>query len=287
MPIHPTAIIAETAKIAEDCDIGAYVIVEDDVEIGSGTRVWPHAFIGARTKIGQNNQIHPGAVIGHWPQDVKYNEDSKSGTIIGDGNIFREHSSVHRATTEGANTIVGNDGFYMAHSHIAHDCVVGDGVILVNGVGLAGHCEIGDKVIFSGFTGIHQFGRVGRLSMFVALSATNKDLPPFMIFGGRPAVCQGINKVGLRRAGIGRETRAQIMEAHKILYRQGLPVSDALAKIEETLDAPEVQEIVDFVRGSKRGICLGVADSDGQDTMRVYRKRTAGESEEAPQEASE
>lgn len=268
--IHPTAILGEHVDIGEGTEVGPYAIIEANVKLGRDNRIYPHAFIGSGTRMGDRNVIHPNACIGHLPQDLKFDPKTESFTRIGNGNVFREHSTVHRATKPGGETVIGDNGLFMANSHIAHDCVIGNNVVLVNNAGITGHCVIGDNVIMSGHTGLHQFCRVGRLAMVSALSVTNKDLPPFMIFGGRPAVCQGLNLVGLRRAGVGPEARRALRQAFKILYREAIPVSDALAKIERELTGPEVKELVDFVRASKRGISLGVADVE--DSLRVRKK---------------
>lgn len=271
--IHPTAVIAPSARIGADCEVGPYAIIEEDVTLGARNKIYAHAYIGRYTSLGDDNTVHPFAVIGHLPQDLKFDPKTETSTRIGNGNCFREHSSVHRATKAGAATIIGDNGLFMANSHIAHDCVVGSGVVLVNNASITGHCELGDKVIMSGMTGIHQFCRIGRLAMVSALSAANKDLPPFFIYGGRPTVATGINLVGLKRNGVSRESRAELTRAYRILYRAGLPIDEALARISSELGAPEVLELVAFVRASKRGIVYGYSDTE--DTLRAKRKTGA------------
>lgn len=268
--IHPTAIIGDGAIIGEGTEVGAYAIIEAGVRLGKNNHVWPHAFIGKGTTMGDGNHVHPGASIGHLPQDLKFDPKTETFTKIGNRNAFREHCSVHRATKPGQSTIIGDDGLFMANSHVAHDCVIGNRVVMVNNSAFPGHCEIGDGVIMSGFTGIHQFCRIGRMSMVSAMSVTNKDLPPFMIFGGRPAVSQGLNAVGLRRAGVGPEARKALKAAYKLLYRSALPVTEAIARIEQELSGPEITELVAFVKASKRGICLGAGDVE--ETLRVRKK---------------
>ena len=281
--IHPTAIIADSAQIGEGTEIGAYAIVEENVILGKNNKLWPQAYIASNTVMGDGNEVHPGALIGHLPQDLKFDPATKSGTKIGHRNVFREHCSVHRATKDGTNTIIGDDCLFMGNSHVAHDCLVGNKVILVNNASLTGHTEMGDGAIMSGMTGIHQFCRIGRLAMMSALSATNKDLPPFMTFGGRPASCLGLNLVGMRRAGIDREQRNEIKQAHRWIYREGLTLPEALEKIEAELHCDEVKELVAFIRSSKRGICLGAGESE--DTLRARKKpglaRPQAEKEEA------
>ena len=268
--IHPTAVVATSAILGPETEVGPYAIIEEDVVLGERNKIWPHAFIARGTIMGDENQVHPGATLGHIPQDLKFRPGTKSGTRIGHRNVFREHSSVHRATQEGAFTIIGDDCLLMVNSHVAHDCLVGNNVILVNNANLTGHTEMGDGAIMSAMTGIHQFCRIGRLAMMSALSATNKDLPPFMTFGGRPAVCLGVNLVGMRRAGIEREQRSEVKAAYKIIYREALPLNEALERIEAELSSNEVKEIVKFIRSSKRGICLGAGDTE--DTLRARKK---------------
>lgn len=274
--IHPTAIVAPDARIGAGTEVGPYAIIEAGAVLGANNKIWAHAFIGRGTTMGDGNQVHPHAVIGHEPQDLKFDPATATFTRIGDGNTFREHSSVHRATKAGGATVIGSGCLLMANAHVAHDCQVGDKVIMVNNASITGHCEVGDGVIMSGMTGIHQFCRIGRLVMFSALSATNKDLPPFMVFGGRPAVAQGLNLVGLRRNGVGPDARKQLKQAYRLLYREGLPITEALEAISalsRQTGVDELRELVDFVGQSKRGINLGV--EDGGDTLRPIKKKGA------------
>ena len=264
--IHPTALIGEGVELGEGTTVGAYAVIEDGVKLGKGNRIWTRAFVGKGTTLGDENEVHMGAVIGHLPQDVSFDPATETFTWIGIRNVFREYSQVHRATQPGTATTIGDDNLFMALSHVAHDCKVGNRVILVNQASLPGHCEVGDRVIMSGFTGIHQFCRIGRLAMVSALSVSNKDLPPFFIFGGRPARAEGVNVVGLRRAGLGAEARQQLRDAFRLLYRSELTIPEAVEKIEQECSGPEVAELIAFVRASKRGIALGAtvaADSLG------------------------
>jgi len=264
--VHPTAIVGADVEIGEGTTVGPYAVIEDGVKLGKGNRIWTRAFIGSGTTMGDENEVHMGAVIGHLPQDVSFDPATPTFTRIGNKNVFREYSQVHRATKEGAATVVGDENLLMALSHIAHDCVVGNRVILVNQASLPGHCEVGDRVLMSGFTGIHQFCRIGRLAMVSALSVSNKDLPPFFIFGGRPARAESVNVVGLRRAGLGAEARQQLRKAFSLLYRSELTIPEATDRIEQECSGPEVEELVAFIRASKRGIALGstvAADSLG------------------------
>jgi UDP-N-acetylglucosamine acyltransferase len=216
--------------------------------------------------MGDDNQVHPGAIIGHAPQDLSFDEATETFTKIGSRNAFRDHSTVHRATKEGEATTIGDDNLVMALSHIAHDCVVGNNVILVNNVCLAGHCVVQDRAILSGYVGLHQFVRVGRLALVVAHSGANKDMPPFFIYSGRPVAASGINKIGMRRAGISRESQKEVKEAYKILYRtEGLTIPAALEEIEAKTGCDEVKQLVEFIRNSKRGIPFGSKHVGGTD----------------------
>lgn len=255
--VHPTAIVGAGVTLGDGCRVGAYAVIEDGVTLGRDNVIWPQAFVGRGTTLGNGNQVHPGAIVGHLPQDVSFDPQTETFTRIGDRNTFREHSQVHRATQPGAATVVGDDNLLMACSHIAHDCVVGNNVILVNQASLPGHCEVGDRVIMSGFTGIHQFCRIGRLALVSALSVSNKDLPPFFIYGGRPARAEQVNAIGLRRAGLEPAVRAEIKEAFRILYRSRLTVPEATDRIAAELGSDEAKELVAFIRASKRGVVPG------------------------------
>ena len=253
MKQHPTAIIDPKAEIDDDVVIGPYVIISGEVHIASGTEVMAHAHISGHTEIGRDNRIHMGAVVGHIPQHLGY-KSCLSYTRIGERNIIREYVTIHRSWKEGQATVIGDDNCFMAMSHVAHDCVVGNQVILANGVLLGGHVEIHDGAFLSGNAVFHQFVRVGRLAMVSGLGGIGKDVPPYCIAAGRTQV-SGVNVVGLRRAGLSREVRAEIQKAFKILYRSGLTTSHALEEIEEMNPCQEVRHFVDFIRNSKRGIC--------------------------------
>jgi len=198
-----------------------------------------------------------GAIIGHVPQDVAF-KDTKTFTRIGDRNIIREYVTVHRGTKENSATEIGNDNFFMAYSHIAHNCRVGNRVTLVNNASLTGYCEVGDGAFLSGFVGLHQFSKIGTLAIISALTAVNKDIPPFMMAGGRPAVVQGLNMVGMRRAGISPQVRSKIKEAYKLLYKSGLNTAQALKEIKQKLKSPEIKILTDFIESSDRGIAAGL-----------------------------
>lgn len=255
--VHPTAVIGEGVVLGPGTRVGAYAVIEDGVVLGANNVVWPHAFIGRGTTMGDQNQVHMGAVVGHAPQDLSYDPTIETFTRIGHRNAFREHCQIHRATQPGQATEIGDDNLFMALSHVAHDCRIGNRVVLVNQASLPGHCEVGDRVIMSGFTGIHQFCRIGRLAMVSALSVSNKDLPPFFTYGGRPARAQSLNVVGLRRAGVASDVRRELKRAYRLLYRSGLTVPEALPRLEAECTSPEARELIAFVRASKRGIAAG------------------------------
>lgn len=256
MSIHPTAIIGKDVTIGKNTEIGPYVIIEDGVQIGSGNRILARTHICAGTTIGNDNEIHMGAIVGNSPQDIAY-KGAPTQTKIGNGNIIREYVTIHRGTKEGTATVIGNGNFLMANVHVAHNCQIGNQVILVNGASLAGYCTVENQAFLSGMTVFHQFTNIGRLAMVSAFSAINKDIPPFMMCGGRGAVVHGPNVVGLRRAGITPEVRDEIKRAYKLLYRSKLNTSNALSEIEKCCSSPEVKHLVEFIRNSKRGIAGG------------------------------
>ncbi len=279
--IHPTAIVGKKSKLGNENKIGAHVIIEDGVTLGSGNKILANAYICSGTEIGDDNEIHMGAVIGHAPQDVAY-KGARTFTKIGSGNIIREYVTIHRGTTEGTATVIGNKNFLMANAHVAHNCVIGNSVIMVNMASLTGHCIVEDQAFLSGMTGFHQFTRIGRLAMVSALSAFNKDIPPFMIAGGRPGVVQGINVVGMRRAGIPQEIRSEIKEAYRLLYRSGFNVEHALKEIEKNFKSKEIAHLIRFIRESKRGICTGQGETS--ETLLPKKRAVFAEDEETETE---
>lgn len=256
--IHSTAIIGKNVEIGVGNTIGPFVVIEDGVKIGSHNKVLAGAYLARGTEIGNYNVIHMRAVIGHEPQDLTY-KDEATFAKIGNHNQIREFVTIHRGTKEGTATVLGDSNFLMAYCHIAHNCHLGNHIIMVNQASLTGHCIVEDRAFLSGMTGFHQFTRIGTLAMVSALSAINKDIPPYVICGGRPAVAQGINVVGMRRAGIGLEVRTAIKEAYRLLYRSGKNVSQALKIIKQKLKSKEVAHMVEFIEASKRGILDGAA----------------------------
>jgi len=251
--IHPSAIIGKNVTLGTGNEIGPNVMIASGVKMGSNNKILHGVTLCHGTEIGDDNVIHMHAVIGHEPQDLKF-KNEPAFTRIGNKNVIREFVSIHRGTEPGTATVIGNENYIMAYCHIAHNCVVGNNIIMVNQASLTGHCIVEDRAFLSGMTGFHQFSRIGTLAMVSALSAFNKDIPPYIMCGGRPGVAQGLNVVGMRRAGIKPETRAEIKQAFKILYRSGLSVKNAVEKIKFECKSPEVKHFVEFIENSKRGI---------------------------------
>lgn len=253
MTIHRTAIIADGAQIDETADIGPYAVIGPNVKIGRGTKIGAHAVIDGITTIGEDCRIFAGASIGLEPQDLSY-KDEPTGVIIGDRVTVREYATIHRASKEGF-TVVGDDAFLMNYVHIAHNCKIGRSVIMANSTMLAGHGVVGDGAVFAGAIIVHQFVRIGRLCMISGLSGVRVDLPPFATTSGRRPRVRGINIVGMRRAKMAADVRSAIKEAYRLLYRTELNVTQALEHIEKEIHPhPEILEILEFYRTSKRGV---------------------------------
>ncbi len=256
MTIHKTAIIDDGAQIDPSAEIGPYAVVGPNVKIGARTKVGAHCVIDGHTTIGSDCNIYAGASIGLDPQDLRY-KGEPTGVIIGDRVVIREYVTIHRATAEGFTTI-GDDCFFMNYVHIAHNCKVGRGVILANSVMMAGYVQIGDFTVMSGMNIFHQFVRVGRMVMVSGFVGARNDIPPFCMVDERHDRVRGINSIGMRRQGLSAKTRAAIKECYRLLYRSGLNNSQALARIEEEIEpCPEVQELVEFFKTSKRGVVGG------------------------------
>ncbi len=256
--IHPSALIGRNVEIGVGTTLGPHVIIEDDVKIGAHNKILAGVYLSSGTEIGNYNEIHMYAVLGHAPQDVAY-QGAKTFTRIGNHNIIREFVTIHRGTKEGTSTVIGDHNFIMAYCHIAHNCQLANKIIMVNQSSLTGYCTVEDGAFLSGITGFHQFSRIGRLAMVSALSACNKDIPPFITCGGRPGVAVGINSVGMKRAGISQAERAEVKEAYKFLYRSGLNTTQALEAMRKNLSSPSVQHLMAFIEASKRGILDGAS----------------------------
>jgi UDP-N-acetylglucosamine acyltransferase len=251
--IHPSAVISPEVELAHDVEVGALAVLDGKITLGPGCVIRPGAYLFGAIRMGRGNVVYSGAVLGEQPQHLKYKGEPTS-VEIGDNNVFREHVTVHRGTTHSMKTVIGNDNFLMAGAHVAHDCVIGNRCILTNGSLIAGHCVLEDNVIISGNSAVHQFCKVGRLALLSGCSASTKDIPPFVIQQGIDCV-SGLNLIGMKRAGLTSEQINAVRQAFRILYRDGLVLPAALAKLEHDLGAVDVvQEILRFLRGCSRGI---------------------------------
>lgn len=252
--IHSTAIISPDTKIGSDVLIGAYSVIEENTVIGDGCEIGHHVVIASGARLGTGVRVFSGAVIGNPPQDLKYKGEPTTAEI-GDMTVIRECVTINRGTTATRQTKIGKNCMLMAYSHVAHDCVLGDGVILANSVGLAGHVTIQDHVIIGGLTGVHQFVTLGTHAMIGALFRVSKDVPPYVLAGGQPLSYEGLNLIGLRRRGFNPNAIQTIADTYNLIYRSKLNVSQALQKL-TLMDGKteEVEKIIDFIQKSKRGI---------------------------------
>jgi UDP-N-acetylglucosamine acyltransferase len=251
--IHPTAILSPEAELGPDVEIGPYTVLEGAVRLGPGCTIRAHAHLIGPLTMGQNNQVFTGAVIGERPQHLKYGGEA-TGVEIGDNNIFRENVTIHRGTTYSWKTRIGCNNFFMAGSHVAHDCIVGSHCILANGALLGGHCCLADQVYVSGNAAAHQFVRLGRLALLSGSSGTTKDIPPFVVQQDINRVV-GVNLVGMRRSGMTNAQIEAVRRAFQIIFHEGHTLPTALHLVEQQLGAvDQVAEMVAFIRESKRGI---------------------------------
>lgn len=253
MSVSELAVVSKKARFDRSVDIGPFAIVEDDVEIAAGVKIYPHAYIGKGTSIGEGSIIHMGAVVGHEPQDLAF-ADKKSFLKVGKRTVIREYATIHRGTAEGSSTLIGDDCYIMAVAHVGHNCHIGNNVILANCVLLAGHVSVGDGTFISGNVVVHQFCRIGALAMIGGFTGINKDVPPFMLARG-PSVIRGVNLVGLRRAKISRDVIKNIAEAYKFIFTSDLNTAQAIEQIGKLSPSKELDNLVEFIKTSKRGIC--------------------------------
>jgi UDP-N-acetylglucosamine acyltransferase len=256
MKIHPTAIVSPKAKLYEDIDIGPFSIIEDNAIIGKSCKIGISCVIQGHVTIGDNCRIFTGAVIGSAPQDLKY-KGEESSVEIGNNNIIREYVTINRGTSEGGGvTRIGNNNLIMAYSHITHDCIVNNDCIIANCGTLAGHVTIEDKAVVGGLVAIHQFVKVGSLSIIGGCSKVVQDIPPYSTCDGHPTKVFGLNLLGLRRAKIPKENIDYLKHAFRLLFREGLTISHALESIDKEIPITrELEHLIDFIRHSKRGIC--------------------------------
>lgn len=252
--IHPTALIDDSARIGNNVSIGPYTIVGPDVEIGDHCVIGPHVVLRGPTVLGQHNRIFQFASVGEDCQDKKYNGEP-TRLIIGDHNVIREGVTIHRGTVQDQGiTQIGNHNLLMAYVHVAHDCVVGDHTILANNTTLAGHVHVGDWAILGGFTGVHQFCKIGAHAFTAVNSVVVQDIPPYIMAQGHNAVPRTINSEGLKRRGFTVEQILAIKRAFKLLYRQGLTVAEAVEQMRELNADAELTPFIDFIVSSQRGI---------------------------------
>ena len=254
--IHKTAIISPKAELAGNVYIGPYCIIGDNVKIGKGTKLISHVHIECNTEVGENCQIYPFTTIGFPPQDLKY-KGEPTGVKIGNNNVIREYVTIHRASVSGDGwTTIGDNNFIMAYVHIAHDCRIGNSVILANLATLAGHVIVEDYVFIGGMVAIHQFTRIGAYAMVGGFSGVGQDIPPFTMASGARAKLYGLNTVGLKRRGFSEETINILKKAYKILFRDKLSLKEAIEKINQEIpDIPEIRHLIEFIEANKRGIC--------------------------------
>jgi len=252
--IHPTAIVAPGAEIGAGTVIGPYCVIEEGVNLGEGCHLQNHVTIAGPSRIGRGNRFFTHGSIGQQTQDLKYSGEP-TYLEIGDDNCFREFVTVHRGTAPGGVTRIGGGGSFLAYSHIAHDCTVGNCVIFSNNGTIAGHVEVGDHAVIGGLTAVHQFCRIGRHALTGGCSKIVQDVPPFMIADGNPAVVRGINRVGMERHGFPEAAMKQIKEAFRLIYRSKLNVKQAIEEMQNSLPAsPEIGQLVEFLSNSQRGI---------------------------------
>ncbi len=253
--IDQKAVVDINADIADDVKIGPFSVIGPEVQIDSGTVIGPHVVIKGPSAIGKDNYIYQFSSIGEDPQDKKY-ADEVTRLEIGDRNVIREFTTMHRGTLQDHGlTLIGSDNLFMAYTHVAHDCVIGDHVIMANGASIAGHVHLGDHAILGGFTLVHQFTKIGEYSFSAMGSAITQDIPPYVMVGGRPTRPHGINSVGMERNGVSPEDIRLIRKAYKILYKNNLRIEDAIEEIEDLAgESNELSNMVSFLRNVTRGI---------------------------------
>jgi UDP-N-acetylglucosamine acyltransferase len=260
--IHPTAIVDPRAQLGAGVRVGAYSVIGADVMIEADVEIGHHAVLEGRVTVGARVRIGHGSVLGGIPQDFKFKPGTPSGVRIGADTTIREYVTIHRGTGEGAWTEIGEGCMLMAMSHVAHDCRLGQGVIVINYAGLTGHVQIGDRATIGGLAGVAPFSRIGSFAYVGGCSKITSDIPPYMLVNGAPATARGVNVIGLRRGGMGAADRRLIQEAYRLLYRSGLTPARAVEAIRTTLPAtPVLMHLADFIEASRRGICAPVRRS--------------------------
>ncbi|MBC8473983.1 MAG: acyl-ACP--UDP-N-acetylglucosamine O-acyltransferase [Candidatus Omnitrophica bacterium] len=265
MKIHPTAVVDKKARLADDVEVGPYAIIGPNVEVGAFTRIGAHAVIEGYTSLGKNCHVFTGACIGSIPQDLKY-KGEKSFLKIGNDNTIREYTTLNPGTREGSTTSVGDRNLLMAYSHVAHDCKIGNDCVIANAGTLAGYVTLEDSIVIGGLAAIHQFVRVGKLSIIGGCSKVVQDIPPFSTCDGHPAKVYGLNIIGLRRSNISKDAQSALKKAFKILFNSGLSFRHAAEKAREEVGKfGEIDYLLDFVINSKRGVCRGTEKSQNDE----------------------
>lgn len=258
--IHPTAVIDPHAQVHETVTVGPFSVIEAEVIVGPNCWVGPHVYLTGHTRIGAENRFHAGCVIGDAPQDLKY-KGQATELIIGDHNVFREHVTVHRSNTPTEATTIGSHNFLMANSHVGHNSRLANHIIVANGALLGGHVTVGDRAFISGNCLIHQFTRVGTLSLMQGGAGISKDLPPFTIAAGVNSIC-GLNVIGMRRAGLSSADRLELRRLYHSLFRTNSKFSDALARAQAEFRSDAARLLLEFVASAKRGVCADIRRAD-------------------------
>jgi UDP-N-acetylglucosamine acyltransferase len=263
--IHPTAIVHPKAQLDSTVEVGPFTIIDEHVRVGPRTKIGARAWLTGWCEIGPDNEIGYGVILGAEPQDRHF-QGHRSFVRVGNRNLFREYCTVHRGSQADSATEIGDDNFLMGLSHVGHNCRVGNHVVVANGALLAGHVEVGDRAFLSGNCVVHQFVRVGKLALLPGGARVSKDVPPFMMVYDTNDI-GAINVVGLRRAGLGGETRKRIREAYRLLFRSGLNTAQAVDKMRALDSDPEIRHLIEFVETSKRGICRPSAAEAGKEAV--------------------
>jgi UDP-N-acetylglucosamine acyltransferase len=262
MPAHPSALIAPTARVHPDAVIGPgavigdFAIVEQDVVIGARTRLEPYVYVKRWTSLGEGNEISAGTVLGTDPLDKNF-KGERSYLRIGNGNKIREHYTISRGTQPESVTAIGDENYIMTSGHIAHNCTIGNRTVIASCALIAGHVEVEDQAFISGGVVVHQYSKIGRLAMIGGNTRVNLDVPPYFLYSGFNVEPNGLNLVGLKRAGFTLENIKALKSAYRLLYRSGLPLEEALARIEADIPTEHTRHLIAFIRSSKRGICRG------------------------------
>jgi UDP-N-acetylglucosamine acyltransferase len=249
--------------LGANVEVGPYAVIGPEVRIGDDARIGSHVLLEGRVVLGARVRLGHGAVVGAEPQDLKFKAATPSGVRVGAGTVIREYVTIHRATTPEAWTEIGDDCLLMATCHIAHDCRLGNGVIVINYAGLTGHCEVGDRATIGGYAGVVPFTRIGTFAYIGGCAKVNQDVPPFMLADGNLATVRGVNVIGLRRAGLSPADRRVLREAHRIFWRSGLAPAAALDQMRRDLTpTPQVKELIAFIEGAKHGVLGGPGATD-------------------------